>query len=110
MKIFKEAKIKDLLSQVQTEKITFSRMVELINYHAAENTLIEINKIFDTYSTSKSKEGGYSKLLRNKKKEIEQYLFHGDEKLKASWYVVADSPLHGWSKKAKEERVKLGLS
>jgi hypothetical protein len=110
MKTFKEAEIRDLLKRVQNEEISFSRMVELVNHKAAEKMLIEINNVFETYTIKKSKEGGYCKILRNKKKWLELFLWKGDERLKAAWNIVADSPLHGWTLKAKEEREKLGLS
>jgi len=85
MKKFKEAEIKYLINQVSEEKISFSRMVEMINEQVLNNMLVEVNQMIESYGTS-IKVGGYGKILRNKRTEIEQLYFKGDEKTRILWY------------------------
>ena len=47
-KTFKEAQLRDLLSQVQNEKITFSRFVEILNEHAEGKRKFDIKPLDDS--------------------------------------------------------------
>jgi hypothetical protein len=59
----KEALVKDLLSQVQSETISFSRMVELIN-EEAQKTEVESNASFLKQLTKETYLGYKSVLKR----------------------------------------------
>lgn len=72
MKTFTEARIRDLIGEVSTEKISFSKMVEIINKECCEKMILEIDDIIKQYGNNGSKNGGYSKLLRNKRTTLMQ--------------------------------------
>ena len=50
IKTFKEAQVKDLLNQVTTDKISFSRFVEILNEHANGKDKVEINLLDNSLS------------------------------------------------------------
>lgn len=50
MKTFKVAQVRDLLSQVYNEKITFSRFVEILNEHADSKRISDIKTLDDSIS------------------------------------------------------------